>query len=416
MSIKSKRITKRIFATFLILSLTLCYFTISASAAQRYVQVNDTVYKSANAYGWEELPYGTDTGVVQLGYGKDKYITFYFDKFTVYSNYSKSDVDIGIDRIAGNLNDYYWSIHFDNSSGKMDYRINIVSDSPIYYKTSYDSGALFSGAGGTVKTIYVPLNGVVDGNTTNSVYSQSYKVYEYSDVYLSEFVGDWDMPSGSSYRTVYSNCYQTRFVSPYYYPFPASGFSSSLSNGAQVGYNVEYYPTVEYLQNYDIRAQIVTAWKEVVELQDITNDVLKELYTVNVYLETIKNYLNSIDSTTLSLYSLLDIYLPLLNYNLGEILTVLEEILQGPEYDSSEGIGSDSSFGDAAGGLMQNTNVPDSGISSIQNNLKGSFLLIRGLFDEITGEWFPLQYVITFLLGLSFIAYVLGRVIKNKMR
>lgn len=416
MSIKSKRIITRIFATFLILSLTLCYFTVGASAAQRYVHVNDTVYESAKAYGWEELPYGTDTGVIQFQYGTNKYITFYFDKLSIFDHYANNDMDIGENRMLGYLKDHFWICYFDqNPQGKMDYRLSILSDSPIYYKTSYDSGIDFNASAGLIVTYRVAYNGVQDGSSMDAVGSQSYKVYQLKDLYLSEIVGDWDMPSGKSGRSIYSNVYQfTVDTSGYYLPYPATGVNPNVYVGWQVGYNIEYYPTVEYLQNYDIRAQIVTTWKEIVELQDISKDILTELYTVNSYLEYMFNYLSSINTWVGNTYDLLNEHLPLIENTLGEVLDKLEEIKTGPEYDSSEGIGSNTEFGDAANGLMQDTDVPDMGAGNIESNLGGSFLFIRNMFDWVTGS-FNLTYIISFLLGLSFIAYVLGRVIKNKM-
>lgn len=404
MLIKSKRIIKRIFATFLILSLTLCYFTISVSASQRYVHVNDTVYESAKAYGLEELPYGTDTGVVQFQYG-DKFLTLYFDKLTIYQGTNGQ-----FDNEGRYLNDWYWNAIYDDSSGELDYLFNCVSDSPIYYKIAYDSGGIFSSSIGTLTEYEVHYPVVVDGNTDSL--STIYDVYVLDNFRLSSLVpSSWSL---TGERRVYSNCYQLHADVVYtYYPYRASG-PTSWVNGKNVGYNVEYYPTVEYLQNYDIRAQIVTAWKEVVELQDITTDILNELYTVNVYLQDIRTYLYQANAKLLNIYNLQNVQLPLINKNLTEVISILEEILSGPEYDSSQGIGSNTEFGDAAGGLMQDTNVPDMDVGGIQSNLGNSFMFIRNMFDWVTGK-FNLGYIISFLLGLSFIAYVLGRVIKNKM-
>ena len=417
MLIKSKRIIIRIFATFLILSLTLCFYTVSASAAQRYHQFNDTVYQSANAYGLEELPYGEDTGVIQFQYGTNKYITFYFDKLSIFDRYANNDMDIGENRMLGCLMDHYWICYFDeNVNDKLDYRLSILSDSPIYYKISYDSGIDFNATKGTTVIYRVAYNGIENGSTTDAVGSQSYKVYQMKDIYLSTIVGAYDMPSGKSGRSVYSNVYQfcMDMDNGYYMPYPATGTSSNTYIGSQVGYNVEYYPSVEYLQNYDIRAQIVTTWKEIIELQDINKDILTELYSVNSYLEYMLTIQDSINTWVGNTYDLLNEKLPLIESTLGQILAKLEEIKTGPEYDSSEGIGSNTEFGDAANGLMQDTDVPDMGTGNIESNLGSSFLFIRNMFDWLTGS-FNLTYIISFLLGLSFIAYVLGRVIKNKM-
>lgn len=56
-------------STFLVVGIVLFNTTISAFAALNYSTVNDTVYKSADAYGLEDLPYGANTGVVQFQYG-----------------------------------------------------------------------------------------------------------------------------------------------------------------------------------------------------------------------------------------------------------------------------------------------------------------------------------------------------------
>lgn len=408
MSIKSKRITIRIFATFLILSLTLCYFTIGVSAGN-YTDANDTVYKSADAFGWEELPYGTDTGVVQFQYSGGNYLTLYFDKLSIYA-----DAVGDYDNESRYVNDYYWNVVYDDSSGKLDYLLNIASDNPIYYKTAYSSGSVFSSTIGERTQLEVTNMDIVDGTTQS--YKQTYYGYCLEDYPLSNLVPSWSISSASGSRRVYANCYQIHVDSIfYYYPYPGAG-ATSWVNGKNVGYNIEYYPTCEYLQNYQLRDDIVSAWDELVTLNETSTDILNSLYTANLYLSEMSMYLMNIDIMTANIYSILDIYLPLLNYNLGEILTVLEEMKTGPAYDSSQGIGSNTEFGDSAESLIGNPTVPDSGINTVKNGLKSSFLLIRCVFDSLVYDWFPLGYVITFLLGLSFIAYVLGRVIKNKMR
>lgn len=401
MSIKSKRITIRIFATFLILSLTLCYFTIGVSASD-YSESNDTVYKSADYWGLEELPYGVDTGVVQFQYDQG-YLTLYFDRLSIYD-----DFDISIfNETWSFIYDHYWSAYWDNSSGAWDYKINIMSDSPVYYKKSYTSNGIFSSSIGslTTETVWYP-----DGNS-----GIEFPVYLLEDYSLSSLVSGWTLNSNQANRRVYSNCYQIsqRTINgyPYYIPARAGGSTVNPSNLSQIGYNVEYYPSVEYLQNVSLRYSILDEFYKVrTELIDVNS----HLYNVNVYIEEIAMYIANISTMTESIQFLLDMYLPLLNYNLGEILEKLDEIKTGPEYDSSQGIGSNNEFGEAVGGLTENTDVPNIGTESITTNLGNSFLFIRNMFNRITGE-FKLNYVIAFLLGMSFIAYTLGRVISNKM-
>ena len=401
MSIKSKRITIRIFATFLILSLTLCYFTIGVSASD-YSESNDTVYKSADYWGLEELPYGVNTGVVQFQYDQG-YLTLYFDRLSIYD-----DFDISIfNETWSFIYDHYWSAYWDNSSGVWDYKINIMSDSPIYYKKSYTSNGIFSSSIGslTTETVWYP-----DGNS-----GIEFPVYLLEDYSLSSLVSGWTLNSSQANRRVYSNCYQIsqRTINgyPYYIPARAGGSTVNPSNLSQIGYNIEYYPSVEYLQNVSLRYSILDEFYKVrTELIDVNS----HLYNVNVYIEEIAMYVANISTMTESIQFLSDIYLPLLNYNLGEILAKLDEIKTGPAYDSSQSIGSNNEFGEAVGGLTENTDVPNIGTESIATNLGNSFLFIRNMFNRITGE-FKLNYVIAFLLGMSFIAYTLGRVISNKM-
>lgn len=404
MSIKSKRITTRIFATFLILSLTLCYFTIGVSAAD-YSESNDTVYKSADYWGLEELPYGEDTGVVQFQYNEG-YLTLYFDKLTMYDDLVQQRTPAG-----RYLNDWYWNVIYDDSSGKLDYLFNCASDNPIYYKKTYSENGVFSSTVGVKTRVQIPEVDISGGSTV--FFNLQYDIYVAENYRLSSLVPDWTINSNSGYRRVYANCYQLHSDIIYvYYPYKAGG-ATAWVNGDNVGYNVEYYPSVEYLQNVSLRDSILT---EFFKVRTELIDVNMHLYNANVYLEEMAMYLADIDTMTQSIQFLLDVYMPLLNYNLGEILNKLDEIKTGPEYDSSQGIGSNTEFGDTVGGLIGNTDVPDSGVNTIKNGLRSSFLLISNVFETIVFDWFPLGYVITFLLGLSFIAYVLGRVIKNKMR
>lgn len=61
----------KICSTFLIVGIVLFNTVVVGSAAQNYSSVNDTVYKSADAFGLEELPYGLDTGVIQIQLSSD---------------------------------------------------------------------------------------------------------------------------------------------------------------------------------------------------------------------------------------------------------------------------------------------------------------------------------------------------------
>ncbi len=403
MSIKSKRITTRIFATFLILSLTLCYFTIGVSASD-YSESNDTVYKSADYWGLEELPFGTDTGVVQFQY-EQGYLTLYFDKLSIYD-----DDFLDVNPKGLYTESHYWNVLYDDSSGVYDYSFSCASDSPIYYKKSYSENGVFSSSFGTltdVNVFYPYFRG--DEQLTES---RRHRIWLVEDKKLSTLVPDWTISSNSGYRRVYANCYQIDTTSIAFLEVYRAAGATNWVNGKNVGYNVEYYPSVEYLQNVSLRDSILTEFFRVqTELIDINN----HLYNANVYLEQMYYLLYDVDTFVVGMHSLLDTYLPLLNYNLGEILEKLDEIKTGPEYDSSQGIGSNNEFGNAAGGLIDdNVRLPNNRIDDIESNLGDSLLFIRRMFDRITTQ-FNLSYIIAFLLGLSFIAYVLGRVIKNKM-
>lgn len=403
MSIKSKRITIRIFATFLILSLTLCYFTIGVSASD-YSVSNDTVYKSADYWGLEELPYGVDTGVVQFQY-EQGYLTLYFDKLSIYD-----DDFFDINPKGLYTESHYWNVLYDDSSGTLDYSFSCASDSPIYYKKSYAENGVFSSSFGTLTEVEVKYPYFRDGEHLAEF--RRHQIWLVEDKKLSSLVPDWTISSNSSSRRVFSNCYQVDTSSIYFLKVYRAAGATNWVNGNNVGYNVEYYPSVEYLQNVSLRQSILDEfWKVRTELIDINN----HLYNVNVYIEQMYYLLYDVDTFVVGIHSVLDTYLPLIDYNLGQVLEKLNEIKTGPEYDSSQGIGSNTEFGDSVGGLIGNTQVPDSGVSSVKSNLSKAFLCIRTIMDSIMFDWFPLGYVITFLLGMSFIAYVLGRVIKNKM-
>ena len=391
-----------IISTFLFVAVTLLYTSVPAFASN-YVGMNDTVYKSADYWGLEDLPYGVDTGVIQFRYGSN-YLTIYFDRLSVFDNYTNEDLDLGHDNSWSYAKDHYWSCFFDNSSGSWDYLLNIVSDSPIYYKKSYGSTQVFSSQIGTVQKYYLTLNGIYQGDFINGGGgSQSYKVYTLTDYSLKQLVGDWVLPDASTQRTVFANCYQYKVDgnnNPYYVPCPAGGVVPTMTDGRQVGYNIKYYPSCEYLQNASIRQQLLDQFDLLDGMWVDITDIKNELYTVNEYLASLENI-------SLSIYDKLDLWLPLIDYHICELL-------EGYEYDSSQGIGSNTEFGDAAGGLMEDTVVPSVGTDGIVTNLGNSFLFIRNMFDRVTSE-FNLIYVISFLLGLSFIAYTLGRSISNKM-
>lgn len=396
----------KIMTTFLIISVTLFYTSITAFASN-YVGMNDTVYKGADYWGLEELPYGVDTGVVQFQYGSN-YLTIYFDRLSIFDDYNTSELDTGTNHWWTYVNNHYWSCFFDNSSGEWDYLLNITSDSPIYYKKSYASGGFFNSQIGTVETVYLSVNGYVDGTFMNGAGgTQSHKVYSLTDYRLSQLAGDWTLSDSSAQRRIYSNCYQFKLSgaenNPYYVPCPAGGVTPTMTQGRQVGYYVEYYPSCEYLQNSSIREELKAQFEVLDGIWVDTSNILNELYNVNDYLDVISKNVDNVEFYLSSYY-------PRFLLGIQQIIALLE----GPEYDSSSGIGSNTEFGDTAGGLMQDTVVPDVGTDSIVTNLGNSFLFIRNMFDRVTSE-FNLVYVISFLLGLSFIAYVLGRVIKNKM-
>lgn len=392
-------------STFLVVGIVLFNTVVVSLAAANYSTINDTVYKSADAFGLEELPYGEDTGVVQFQYG-DNYLTLYFDKLSIYSDYSIEDYEYT------NLSDYYWNVHYVvNADGTYDYKFNIESDNPIYYKTSYDSTHKFSSTIGKQTTrdvYYVDEYYELNGSPLPVMQTKTYVIYTLNDFLLSSIVpSTWTL---TGERRVYSNCYQsnlTRIGDDFFYlPQKASG-QTNFVNGSSVGYNVEYYPTCEYLQNSQIRSTLANQWYMLMSIDDKIDAVLTELYSVNYYL-------SAIDDNIQYIYNDVTLYLPLIEYDLAEMLAVLQEMKSGPEYDSSQGIGSNTEFGDAFGNLTDDTVVPGIGTDSIVHSLGNSFLFIRSMFDKITVD-LNLVYVISFLLGLSFIAYVLGRVIKNKM-
>lgn len=410
----SKCIT--ICSTFLVVGIVLFNTTISVFAVQNYSHINDTDYKAADCWGLEELPFGEDTGVIQIWYGDDRYLTFFFDKLSIYDRYDpyflKGDTDINGVYQGSYLKDYYWDIKWTRTNGKLDYILNIVSDSSIYWTTSYDSDIYsFSAAGyyrSRTDVSLIPPVGTPDDETGDN--SKSYGTYELKDVLLSNFV-DWDVPTSYSNRSVISNKFQVRVSSLRYYPMPATGNNSSTTGDTNVGYSIMYYPTIEYLNNAELRQDLIFQWNELIDINANINqgfsDVLTELYNVNFYLNEIYNY-------TQYIYNDLTFWLPLIESDLVSIHDILEEMKSGPEYDSSQGIGSNTEFGDSFGNLTEDTVVPGIGTDSIVHSLGNSFLFIRNMFDKITVD-FNLVYIITFLLGLSFIAYVLGRVIKNKM-
>lgn len=399
----------KIMTTFLIISVTLFYTSITAFASN-YVGTNDTVYKSADYWGLEELPYGVDTGVVQFQYDKDKFLTLYFDKLSIYDEY-QTNIE---NDMWSFIYDHYWNARWSVSGSTWDYKINIISDSPIYYKKAYAENGVFSSQIGTLDTM--PVYFYEEGSSVVSFID--YPVYILDGYSLSSLAGDWTINTSTTYRRIYSNCYQiqTKAINgyDYYVPFGGGGVTPTPTDGRQVGYNLKYYPTCEYLQNASIRETLLQQYEELINIESTTSDIYGELVTANVYLQNIRSYLYEANAKLLNIYNQETQEFKKIDKNLIDIKGLLNEILTGQEYDSSSGIGSNTEFGDTAGGLMQDTVVPDVGTDSIVTNLGNSFLFIRNMFDRVTGE-FNLTYVISFLLGLSFIAYVLGRVIKNKM-
>lgn len=396
-------------STFLLISVVLFYTSVVAFASN-YVGMNDTVYKMADYFGFEELPYGADTGVVQIQFDTDKYLTMFFDKLSIYD---KDEVHNTVD--SSNLNDYYWDIKLSGSSGNWDYLFSCDSDNPIYYKWSYAANSIFnSTVGGRTAVNVMTSDQVFDGTTYPT--TTTYVIYRVSNLSLKSLIG-WDVVEKNSFR-IYSNCYMSQLsnvtdnfgdTSLLYNPVVPAGWKAFV-NGAYAGYNVKYYPSVEYLQNISIRQTLLEQWNLLNSIDITSGTILDELYTANIYLKDLRTYLYQANAKLLNIYNLESVQLPLVNENLSQII----ELLEGPEYDSSTGIGSNTEFGDSVGGMLDDTKVPSIGIDSVTSNLGNSFLFIRNMFDWVTVE-FNLVFIISFLLALSFIAYVLGRVIKNKM-
>lgn len=395
-------------STFLIVALVLFYTTVPTLAAKNYSTINDTVYKSADAFGLDELPYGEDTAVVQIRYNGDKYITFYFDRMTVYQNSYDASVNVS-DTYQGTF-DYYYSVR--QGTG---YNLNIciMSDSPIYYKTSYDSSDSFN------QTVGSPVQ-VLTYRLPDSSDEQQVPQRVYSSVY--EFVGSIYNVTGESITNnnyqVYSNVYMIDYTEvdssvygnhSFIVPVPATGHYKPTTTGTMYGYELAYYPTTEYLQNSQMRSILNNQWNMLMSIDDKLDSVLSELYSVNNYLMELLTY-------TQWTYDHLTLYLPWIEGDLTSIIDILNQIKVGPEFDSSQGIGSNNEFGDAFGGLITNDSTPsiDSEKTLVQRNLGDALMFLKLMFDSITAR-FGLTYLITFLLGLTFISYVLGRVIKNKM-
>lgn len=401
-------------STFSLVAVTLFYTSVPAFASN-YVGMNDTVYKSADYWSIEELPYGEDTGVIQFQYSSTDYLTIYFDKLSIYDNYQS----IPYDRLFRFAYDHYWSCFWSNESGVWDYKLNIASDSPIYYKRVYAANGVFSSSLGSLTTMSVyHLDNIDEG--TSVLTEVNYPVYTLNDYSLNSLVSQfgWSIPDDQNSRRIYSNCYQVSEKTIdgdfYYLPYIAGGVHPTPTNGRQVGYNIKYYPNTEYLSDLGIRDTLLKQYNELVSIDSTTNKIYSELLTVNVYLQGIRTYLYEANAKLLNIYNLETQEFKKIDSNLLDIKGLLTQILNGPGYDSSQGIGSNTEFGDSVGGLMQDTEVPAVGTDSIVTNLGNSFLFIRTMFDRITID-LNLVYVISFLLGLSFVAYVLGRAIRNKM-
>lgn len=378
-----------------ILSLILCVALVSAvyfvpASATHSNYNNKSDYWLANWYGLDELPYGSDTGVVYIYwanfqdtnsvYGRGD-LTLCFDKCTYMERYH-GDVSASIGGIDYVILDDYPNSHIWGMKSGSNFSFTCISDHPVLYTWS-NTGEDWKQLPWTY-CFTSEYTSVADGT---GIYTTTTTLYVYVDINLNSVCGA-QTPTGSYTWGLYSNSLMVNNLSgnwdkteDYSVTFNVPKDSHNKFNNwnnaiADCPYIFEAYPTTAALMDWDL------------------------YYIENAIYNTLSNYLKSIDDT---LYMQLD--------ELYVISDTLQAILDGQDYPEG-GLFNNTSDSDVIDGAIGEISSDTSAADYI-HTLAVSFEFIRKLWDKIVGV-FGFGSIIGLLLFLAFVAYLLGRALKGR--
>lgn len=380
---------------FKILSLILCVALVSAvffipASATHSNYTNNSDYWLANWYGLDELPYGTNSGVVYIywsrfansasSYGRGD-LTLCFDKCTYMERYH-GDVTSSIGGVDYILLDDYPNSHLWGMKSGSFFSFSCVSDHPVLY-TWGNTGENWK----TLPWTYCytsEYTSVADGT---GIYTTTTTLYVYVDVNLNS-VCNAQKPASSSTWGLYSNSLMINNLSgnwdkteDYSVTFNVPCDSHNTFNNwntanSDCPYIFEAYPSTSALLDWSL------------------------YYLENSIYNKLSYYLQDIDDVLC--YQLDELYV---------ISDILQSILNGQDYPDG-GLFNDTSQSDVIDGAIGSISS-DTSASDYIHTLAVSFEFIRKLWDKIVGV-FGFGSIIGLLLFLAFVAYLLGRALKGR--
>ena len=397
---KVSTVLKKVLCIALTLALVVTVFTISATAGE-YTSVNKSKYHLANWYGLDELPFGTDSGVLYLHTYKDKNIdlTMVFDKCTPLSQFNGNVYvdDFDSNSITKNfVLSHLFSLRADSSSGHL--VVSFISDSPVFY-TYGNTGEDWQTLPWTSISQRVTLVGLKYGSELpDTSYTPVYRTcYVYLDVDLSLY--GFDITSKNLF-SAYSNkiaiqdiksdfdkdslnLHQIMLQRPY---DSQHGLYYVSFNSRYVPYIYACYPSSECLRDWQLFDN------ENKNFQALF-DRLEELENLNYYIGEMMNLMFE------------------QNEKLDQMNETLNQIMHPEDYPS-DGLLNDKSLSDKVDGVIGDIKT-DTSASQYITSLSASFIVIRGIWDKIVNT-FGFASVIGLLLFLAFVAYLLGRALKGR--
>lgn len=397
---KVSTVLKKVLCIALTLALVVTVFTISATAGE-YTSVNKSKYHLANWYGLDELPFGTDSGVLYLHTYKDKNIdlTMVFDKCTPLSQFNGNVYvdDFDSNSITKNfVLSHLFSLRADSSSGHL--VVSFISDSPVFY-TYGNTGEDWHTLPWTSISQRVTLVGLKYGSELpDTSYTPVYRTcYVYLDVDLSLY--GFDITSKNLF-SAYSNKIAIQDIKSDFYkdslelsqinlqrPYDSQhGLYYVSFNSRYVPYIYACYPSSECLRDWQLFDN------ENKNFQALF-DRLEELENLNYYIGEMMNLMFE------------------QNEKLDQMNETLNQIMHPEDYPS-DGLLNDKSLSDKVDGVIGDIKT-DTSASQYITSLSASFIVIRGIWDKIVNT-FGFASVIGLLLFLAFVAYLLGRALKGR--
>lgn len=395
---KSFTVSIKCLCIVLTLLIVVTVFSISATAGE-YTGTNKSKYHLANWYGLDELPYGSNTGVVYLHTYTNKHIdlTICYDKCTPMSKYMGS-LDSADNHIQNALIKDFTCSHlvgFKKALNTRSVLLSVVSDSPILYT--------YGNTGENWKTLpWTYCSSVVQYDSTTVdgqlVTVPSYKtVYVYLDIDLSTI--GFSVPQNGkfacysnklaienlsgNYRKDNIDLFCISFQVPLDSQFGDSGYSI---NNDVCNYIFACYPTSQCLRDW--------------QLWSLENENFNK---INEVLSTLQNLYFSLGNIEGAIYEQ--------NEMMSQMNDTLSQIMHPEDYPTG-GLLNDKSMSDKLDGVLGDISS-DTSAGNFINTLSASFMVIRGIWDRIVST-FGLYSVIGLLLFLAFTAYLFGRALKGR--